>query len=116
MITKALADANRLRALMLLREQELCMCQVIEVFGLAPSTLSKHMTILRQAGLVRARKEGRWMYYSLPRREVSGPVKQALAFIRTHLGQAKQVQHDAARLEKILAINKEALCKKQMKR
>ncbi len=115
-ITKALADENRLRALMLLRDQELCVCQVIEVLGLAPSTVSKHMTILRQAGLVCARKEGRWMYYSLPQQEVCAPVKQALAFVRTHLAAAGQIQLDDAKLCKTLQMDKETLCKRQMGR
>jgi len=79
-ITKALADENRLRALMMLREQEWCACQVIEVLGLAPSTVSKHMTILRRAGLVMARKEWWWMHYSLPQSGVRKPVKESIPF------------------------------------
>jgi DNA-binding transcriptional ArsR family regulator len=65
-ITKALSDENRLRMLMALRDGELCVCQLTELMGLAMSTVSKHLSILYQAGLVDARKEGRWMYYSLP--------------------------------------------------
>jgi DNA-binding transcriptional ArsR family regulator len=49
----------------MLTSGELCVCQVTEVLQLAPSTVSKHMSILRQAGLVEARKEGRWIYYRL---------------------------------------------------
>ena len=62
-IAKALADENRVRLLLALQKQELCVCQLIELIGLAPSTVSKHMSILRQARLVEARKEGRWVYY-----------------------------------------------------
>jgi len=50
---------------MMLSGGELCACQIIEMLGLAPSTVSKHMSILRQAGLVETRKEGRWIYYRL---------------------------------------------------
>jgi len=49
-VTKALADPNRVRMLLALREQELCACQITELFGLAPSTMSKHLSILYQAG------------------------------------------------------------------
>ena len=63
-ITKALADENRVRMLLALRDGELCVCQITELFGLAPSTISKHLSILYQAGLVESRKEGRWIYYS----------------------------------------------------
>jgi len=62
-VTKALADGNRVRALMSLKDRELCVCQIIELLGLAPSTVSKHMAILRQARLVDGRKEGRWIHY-----------------------------------------------------
>lgn len=54
-IAKALADENRVRLLLALQKQELCVCQLIELIGLAPSTVSKHMSILRQARLVEAR-------------------------------------------------------------
>ncbi len=64
-LTKALADETRLRALACLGEGELCLCQLIEVLGLAPSTVSKHMSILQHAGLVERRKEGRWHFYRL---------------------------------------------------
>jgi ArsR family transcriptional regulator len=73
-VAKALADANRLRALMALGAGELCVCQLIEMLGLAPSTVSKHLSILHQAGLVEVRKEGRWMYYRLPGRGASKAV------------------------------------------
>ncbi len=65
-IARALSDENRVRALMMLSRGELCVCQLIEMLGLAPSTVSKHMSILRQARLVDASKHGRWMYYRLP--------------------------------------------------
>ena len=64
-VLKALADETRVRALMALRRRELCVCQLVELLGLAPSTVSKHMSILKQARLVESRKEGRWMFYRL---------------------------------------------------
>ena len=65
-VIKALADGNRVRILSVLAGRELCVCQIIEMLGLAPSTVSKHLSILRQARLVDDRKEGRWMYYCRP--------------------------------------------------
>jgi DNA-binding transcriptional ArsR family regulator len=64
-ITKALADESRVRILMALAHGELCLCQLIEMLGLAPSTVSKHMAVLTQAGLTECRKAGRWHYYRL---------------------------------------------------
>src|ERR1035437_4814751 len=78
-ITKALSDENRLRMLMALRDGELCVCQLTELMGLAMSTVSKHLSILYQAGLVAARKDARWMYYSLPRKGASAVAGEAVA-------------------------------------
>lgn len=65
---KALADEHRLLALALLRRRpELCACEIQAATGLTHATVSHHMNVLRDAGLVRARKEGKWMYYRLAR-------------------------------------------------
>jgi len=66
-ITKALSDENRVRALFALRQRELCVCQIIEFLNLVPSTVSKHMAILKQAHLVEGQKNGRWIYKPLSR-------------------------------------------------
>ena len=55
-VTKALSDLQRVRILMLLRGGELCVCQIVEVLALAPSTISKHLSLLSAAGLVDWRK------------------------------------------------------------
>ena len=112
-ITKALADGTRLRALMALAEGELCVCQLIELLGLAPSTVSKHMSILRQARLVEARKEGRWIYYRRPGRGASRPVREALAWVERSLAGTSQIARDQKTLRKVLRIDREQLCKKQ---
>ena len=61
-VIKAIADTNRVRILCVLQGRELCVCQIIEMLGLAPSTVSKHLSILRQARLLEDRKEGRCWY------------------------------------------------------
>ena len=55
-IAKALSDSNRIRTLLALRKQELCVCRIIEILNLAPSTVSKHIAVLKNAGLVESRK------------------------------------------------------------
>ena len=62
---KALGHPARLRILALLRRGELCVCQVTEVLGLAPSTISEHLSLLRRSGFVEERKEGKWVFYAL---------------------------------------------------
>ncbi len=93
-VTKALADETRLRVLMLLEPGELCLCQLIAVLGLSPSTVSKHVSLLTAAGLVTCRKEGRWHYYKLADRNAPAHVRTALKWVRTHLKEQPKVVSD----------------------
>lgn len=61
----ALSEPLRIRLLELLRSQELCVCELCEILEVGQSKLSFHLKTLKQAGLVRSRQEGRWIYYSL---------------------------------------------------
>lgn len=110
-LTKALADENRLRILNALRAGELCVCQLIELLGLAPSTVSKHLSILRQAGLVDSRKEARWMHYRLPEAPQS-PVRDALAWILPSIASTDVAQRDEVELCMILKEDKGTLCRR----
>lgn len=100
-IVKALSDENRLRALSALKDQELCVCQIIELLGLAPSTVSKHMAILRQAHLVEGRKEGRWMYYRLPGKKAKPEIQKAISWVLEALTKKEEILNDTKRLKKI---------------
>lgn len=65
-ITKALSDASRLRVIVSLAGvDELCVCEVTEMLGLAPATVSRHLSVLQNANLVLSRKDSRWVYYRL---------------------------------------------------
>src|SRR5215471_13150506 len=112
-ITKALADENRLRMLMALQEGELCVCQLTELSGLAMSTVSKHLSILYQAGLVNARKAGRWMYYSLPAKGTSAAEREAVTWVRRSLQDDEVIAGDEKRLKRVLAMDVTELCKRQ---
>jgi ArsR family transcriptional regulator len=112
-ITKALADENRLRMLMALRDREVCVCQIAEWTGLALSTVSKHLSVLYQAGLVSARKDGRWMYYSLPGKGAATAAREAVAWVRRSLEGNERIAEDAARLKKVLAMDVGEICKRQ---
>lgn len=115
-VSKALADANRVRILLALRLGELCGCQLTELFGLAPSTMSKHLSLLYQARLVNVRKQGRWVYYSLPGREAPAPARAALRWVARSLAGEAQVRADARRLKQLLRIDPTELCKRQCQR
>ncbi len=109
-ITKALADGNRLRILMALRDGELCVCQIVAMLGLAPSTVSKHVYLLRQAGLVEARKDGRWVYYRLAEAGADKAAREAVRWVQRHLPDDPQILRDAKTLKAILKMSPEDLC------
>lgn len=109
-ITKALSDENRVRALMMLRDGELCVCQLIEMLGLAPSTVSKHMSILRQAQLVKARKEGRWMYYRLPDGDARSCVLEAIQWMQNAIAGDEQIVADGKQVKRVSKLDKDKLC------
>jgi len=115
-ITKALADERRVRALLALRNGELCVCQMTELFGLAVSTVSKHLSILYQAGLVESRKEGRWSYYRLPGNEASPVVREALEWVERALAENPRVAEDAEQLKQLLKLDPSELCKRQCRK
>lgn len=112
-IAKALADETRLRALMLLADGPLCLCQIVEVLGLAPSTISRHMSILQQAGLVTSRKQGRWMHFAWSNDDSSPEAGQALEWINSTLRNDDHIGRDRQRLQEVLAIEPEQLCRKK---
>ena len=64
-IFKALSEPIRVNVIELLREQEMCVCDLCDRLGVAQSKLSFHLKTLKNAGLVRSRQEGRWIYYRL---------------------------------------------------
>ena len=112
-LTRALGDENRVRMLLALQNGELCVCQITELMGLAVSTVSKHLSILYQAGLVHARKDGRWMYYSLPAKAAPGGTREALAWVQRSLADSERIDADARRLKKVLAMDLAEVCKRQ---
>ena len=109
---KALADANRLRALCALQDGELCVCQLIALLELAPSTVSKHLTILRAARLVESRKDGRWMYYRLAREFKTPSADKLLVLLFKDMRQTPRIIEDRRKLKRICGEDMEKLCRR----
>ena len=72
LICKALSDSNRLEIVQMLSEGEKCGCKLLERFEITQPTLSHHMKILVETGMVNDRKEGKWHYYSLNTETIAG--------------------------------------------
>jgi DNA-binding transcriptional ArsR family regulator len=111
-VMKALADENRLRIVAALHGRELCLCQIVELLGLATSTVSRHASILQQARLVDSRKQGRWTYFRL---DEDAPPKaaEATALVVQESKNDSQIRGDAKRLKEILKLDPEELCRGQ---
>lgn len=110
-ITRALNDQTRLRTLLALRQGELCLCQLVELLGLAPSTISKHVNILYEAGLVDRRKEGRWAYFKLAGRHAPAAARRALRWVVDSLDGDDTIARDEAKLNAVMARDLDDLCK-----
>jgi arsenate reductase/ArsR family transcriptional regulator len=107
-VTRALAHPARLRILAALRTGELCVCQITEVLGLAPSTVSAHLRELKLARLVTERKEGRWVHMRLSDEPSTLPwIETALSAI----AKDPQPTNDDALVRELRGLPVETLCK-----
>jgi DNA-binding transcriptional ArsR family regulator len=109
-VTKALSDPSRVRMLCALRGGELCVCQLIDLLKLAPSTVSKHLSILHHAGLVDSRKDARWVYYRLPGRSGSEWAARMTKETFRALGQDPGILADQKALAAIRKADVSGLC------
>lgn len=94
---RALADPTRLRLINLMSEQEICVCYFIEVIGAPQPKISRHLAYLRRAGIVVARRDGKWMHYRLtiPRNSHAAAIlKSAMQALR----QDREMQRDREHL------------------
>jgi ArsR family transcriptional regulator len=112
-ITKALSDPSRVRILLALRRKEMCVCQITELFGFAPSTMSKHLSVLHHAGLILSRKAERWVYYRLPDRSAPIAVREALEWVHKSLAKTDEAAADAKKMKRILKTDPAVICRRQ---
>ena len=96
---QALGDNTRLRLLNLMGEQEVCVCYFVEILGSPQPKISRHLAYLRSAGIVAARREGKWMHYRIvmpPHIGAAQILQQTLGWLK----EEKAMQADRARLTK----------------
>ena len=109
-IMKAASDPTRIRILMSLLNGELCACQITALLDLAPSTVSKHMSILKHAGFIKNRKEGKWIYFCLDKFLNESCHKIILDTLFKEVCNSPLILSDKVKLEKILLENQDNLC------
>ena len=106
-IFRALSDPNRLRIVKMLEERELCVCEVREVLRLSTSTVSKHLSILRDAGLIIDWKDGKWVNYKLNTAIPDDLIRPLLSVLKKGLTDERQILQDR---EKVKRVDRTKLC------
>jgi ArsR family transcriptional regulator len=107
-IARALGDPTRIRIVAALRNGELCVCELVDALDISQSSLSSHLQICRQAGVLTTRKEGRWIYYSLSTR-YAPLIERIFSDLQT-VGSDEQLRRDARRLKKRLRMREGGRC------
>ena len=98
---KALADSNRLRILKILQQKSLCVCEMTEILGLATSTVSKHLSILREAGFITNHKDGRWVNYKITEESSNYYSRPLLDILEPWLTEDFKIDVDIDEVEKV---------------
>src|SRR5262245_55274694 len=96
---KALADETRLRIVALLAHGELCVCHIHRALRLSQPNVSRHLAVLRAAGIVEDRRDGKWIYYRLLRQADGDPERQLRALVQAY-AKRDVLRADVARLLK----------------
>ena len=108
-IFKSLSEEIRLRMLMLLVHGELCVCNLMAVFNEPQSKVSRHLAYLKRSGLVKSRRVGAWMHYSLAE-SLDEPIREQLALLQRMASKNAFFQEDYRRMNKMKLAN---LCETQ---
>lgn len=103
-IFKALSDKNRLRIVKMLEGKPMCVCEITAVLKLAPSTVSKHLSLLHEAELIQDKKDGKWVNYSLPKKSQIPFVSEILKLLSRSLGDDPAVLADMKKAAKVSRI------------
>ena len=113
-VLKAAADPTRVRILKILEGGEMCVCQVIAILSLGQSTVSKHLFLLRTAGLIKDRRDRKYIHYSLDRGSDSPYAARMLRNLRGWLNDDPVVAKDRERAAMARAIGPIAICERNM--
>lgn len=98
-VFKALSDETRLRILKLLEQGELCVCDIVAALDMIQPKVSFHLAVLKDAGLIRDRKQGKWVHYSIDNADM---FRRFLLLSALERVQAESVRDDSKRLQEFL--------------
>lgn len=100
-VFKALGDPNRIRIMKMLERRELCVCEVREVLSLSNSTVSKHLSILFEAGLIRQSKDGKWVNYEINYDSQNEFVRSVISLLKSSFPSDESVHSDSEFVKKV---------------
>ena len=98
-VFKALSDETRMRMLHLLMDGELCVCEIMQALGISQTRASRNLGILRDAGLLKDRRDGQWVHYSL-NQEVAAEYLKLMELVNSLLKEDQTMVEDKKKLEK----------------
>jgi ArsR family transcriptional regulator, arsenate/arsenite/antimonite-responsive transcriptional repressor len=96
-VMKAASDSTRVRILKILESGEICVCQIIAVIQLSQPTISNHLSLLKSAGLIKDRKDKKWVFYSLDGKDADGYAERVLRNLRGWLNDDPLIVRDRER-------------------
>ena len=98
---KALSDTNRLRILKMLQTKSLCVCEITDVLNLATSTVSKHLSILRDTGFIIEEKDGKWVNYMINPRPSDQRISSVLSTLDFWISDDNAIISDKQKIQKV---------------
>ena len=108
-VFKALSDRTRVRLLKLLQQRELCVCELMQVLDMTQSRVSRNLGILKNAGLVKDRRDGLWVHYSLDQKSFNIYVAPILELLNDWLNDDKAIIEDLEGLSKAVKLSQIAV-------
>lgn len=114
MVMKSVADPTRVRILKLLEAGEMCVCQIVAVLELSQSTISKHLFLLKMAGLVKERQEKKWVHYSLDGSEGAPYARKLLKTLKGWLNDDAVIERDRQRETLARELGPSFICERGM--
>lgn len=100
-IFKVLSDKNRLRILKMLQYRPLCVCELQSILKLAPSTISQHLSLLKNFGFISERRDGRWNQYSINRSPKDDRITAILTSLDFWIADLNEVDYDRTKIKSV---------------
>jgi|SRR3989304_5139856 len=98
---KALSDPNRLRILKMLQSKSLCVCEITDVLKLATSTVSKHLSILKDGGFILEQKDGKWVNYLINPRPSDPRISSLISTLDFWISDDQLIISDKQKVQKV---------------